>query len=147
MTDSFLSQFWNCSGLLYLGRGLATQETGGSFLSQLELVRLMVNYLCTGHTRDRWLLPKPTLTGSDYGTLVVDLPHRRQVAPSLASWNWFGLQYLSCGLATQETCSSFLSQLKPVLFLQFQINNLQASPFSHFHIRKPVSSDNNNKNR
>ncbi len=50
-----------------------------------------------------------------FSTLVVDWPHRRQVAPSWATWNWFCSLYLSCGLATQETGGSFLSQLEPVL--------------------------------
>jgi hypothetical protein len=54
--SSFLSQL-EPDRLRYLGCGLAAQETGGSFLSQLELVRLTLPWLWTGHMGDRWLLP------------------------------------------------------------------------------------------
>ncbi len=50
-------------------------------------------------------------------SLAVDWTYKRQVAPSLASWNWFCLPYLSCGLATQEKGGSFLSQLEQVLLM------------------------------
>jgi hypothetical protein len=40
---------WDRFDLQYLGCGLATHETGGSFLSQLEPVLLTVPWLWTGH--------------------------------------------------------------------------------------------------
>ncbi len=105
---------WNWFCLRYLGCGLATQETSGSFLSQLELVLLTVPWLWTGHTGDKWFLPAPVRTGSAYGTLVVDGPHGRQVIPSCASWNRFCLRYLSCRLDIEEIVGSFLTQLELV---------------------------------
>jgi hypothetical protein len=68
----------NWFDLQYLSCGLATQETGGSYLGKLEPIQL-------------WYL------------LIVDWPHKGQVAPSLVNFNRFRLRYLSCGLATQKT--------------------------------------------
>jgi hypothetical protein len=71
---------------------MATQETGGSFLSQFEPVWVTLPWLWTGHTGEKWLLPEPVETGLAYGTfLAVDCPHWGQIAPSLASWNQFRL--------------------------------------------------------